>query len=135
MHVGNPSAAHQICFYFNFQVQQQLQTIHEPITLLCAKVQAGQLAEIEFPSLGDASKTECCAYDHKQLVMPNIQAPTARHMQGLIASMNDASAAADTADREHAAHAAPEQAHQLYEWIGGMACSLQGTGHHAAVHF
>lgn len=112
------------CLYF--QVQQQLQTIQEPVTLLCAKVQAGQLAQIEFPSLDDAGKSECCAYEHKQYQMPGMQAPTAGHMHGLIASINDASTTADRADRENSAHAASEQIHLLYEWVGGISCGLQG---------
>ena len=48
-------------------------------------------------------------------------------MQQLIADLSQASVAPDKDARDQAAQAVPQQIHQLYEWIGGISCGLQGT--------
>ena len=115
------------CVSFLSQVKERLHTMDRQITLLCAREQAGQPAEVHFPALNTASSSECCAYEHKQCVWKAVSAPTADYMQRLIASMNAGSSAADMDGSKVAAHATSELIHQLYEWIGGTSCSLQGV--------
>ena len=83
--------------------------------------------EIHLSGLSAGSSSECCAYEHKQCIGTAASAPTASYMAHLTASMNSTSSTADIADREAAAQAAPDLIHQLYEWIGGTSCGLQGT--------
>lgn len=109
------------------QVTSQLQTLNEPIRLLCAREQAGEPMEVHLPGMDATSSSECCAYEHKQHIQTAAPAPTAAYMQHLIESMNGNSSAGGIADQEVAAQAAPDLIHQLYEWIGGTSCSLQGT--------
>ena len=111
------------------QVKARLQTIDEPVTVLFARVQAGQLAEVDISTLSSSGKSDCCAYDHKCSLMLDTQAPTAPHMQQLLASMSDASSAINSAEREQAACTVPDQIHQLFEWIGGTSCGLKGMQH------
>lgn len=106
------------------QVKQRLQTMDRQITVLCAREQAGQPMEVHFPGLNAVSSSECCAYEHKQCVWAATSAPAAGYMQRLIASM---SATSSAAAMDGTGQAMSELTHQLYEWIGGASCSLQGV--------
>ena len=83
--------------------------------------------EVHLPGMDATNSSECCAYEHKQHIQTAAPTPTAAYMQHLIESMNGHSSAGGIADQEVAAQAAPDLIHQLYEWIGGTSCSLQGT--------
>ena len=83
--------------------------------------------EVHLPGMDAVSSSACCAYEHKQHMQTAAPTPTAAYMQHLVDSMNGNSPAGDIADQEVAAQAAPDLIHQLYEWIGGTSCSLQGT--------
>lgn len=109
------------------QVKSRLQTISGPIRILCARQQAGQPMEIHLPGPGAVNSSECLAYEHQQRIGTPAPTPTAAYMQHLVDSMNGKSPAGDVADPGVAAQAAPDLIHQLYEWIGGTSCSLQGT--------
>ena len=109
------------------QVKSRLQTIDGPIRLLCARAQAGQPMEVHLPGMDAASSSECCAYEHEQHIWTAAPTPTAAYMQHLVDSIHGDSPAGDIADQEVAAQAAPDLIHQLYEWIGGTSCSLEGT--------
>lgn len=83
--------------------------------------------EIHLPGPGAVNSSECLAYEHQQRIWTSAPTPTAAYMQHLVDSMNGNSPAGDGADPGVAAQAAPDLIHQLYEWIGGTSCSLQGT--------
>lgn len=124
---GTLSLVHLCQPYTVAQVKSRLQTFDGPIRLLCATEQAGQPVEIHLPGQHADNSAECLAYEHQQHIWTSASTPTAAYMHHLVDSMNGNSPAGDLAERGMAAQAAPDLIHQLYEWIGGTSCSLQGT--------
>ena len=82
------------------------------------------MAEIDFAVVDGVISSECIAHEHKQVISPGVQAPTVSYMQQIAAS----AAAADppASDTEIAKAATVDHLHELYEWIGGVSCGVQG---------
>ena len=106
----------------SMQITDCLQHGLEPVHLLCVKAQHDKVAEIDFAAVSGLISSECIAHEHQQTTSAEVQAPSASYLQqiALSAAVNHGDNA-DTDDNTPMDHL-----HELYEWIGGVSCGLQG---------
>ena len=106
----------------SMQITDRLQHGLEPVHLLCVKAQHDNVAEIDFAAVSGLISSECIAHEHQQTTSAEVQAPSASYLQqiALSAAVNHGDNA-DTDDNTPMDHL-----HELYEWIGGVSCGLQG---------
>lgn len=105
------------------QIRSCLQHELEPVHLLCIRVHHDAVAEIDFAGASGLLSSECIAHEHQQTTSPGIQAPTVSYMQRMAesAAMGNTVGSIDTHE-----NAPIDHLHELYEWIGGVSCGLQG---------
>ena len=106
----------------SLQIRDRLQHGLEPVRLLCVKTQHNNVVEIDFAAVSGLISSECIAHEHQQTTSAGVQAPSASYLQqiALSAAVNHGDNA-DTDDNTPMDHL-----HELYEWIGGVSCGLQG---------
>ncbi|DBB08408.1 TPA: hypothetical protein ACH3X3_008561 [Trebouxia sp. C0006] len=109
------------------RIRDRLQHGLEPVRLLCVKTQHNNVVEIDFAAVSGLISSECIAHEHQQTTSAGVQAPSASYLQQIALSAavkHDNNA--DTDDNTPMDHL-----HELYEWIGGVSCGLQGHDWHS----
>jgi len=107
----------------SLQIRDRLQHALEPVHLLCVRAQHDNVAEIDFAAVNGLISSECIAHEHQQTTSAGVQAPSASYLQQIALS----AAAVKHEDNPVTDDNTPmDHLHELYEWIGGVSCGLQG---------
>ncbi len=104
------------------QIRDRLQHGLEPVRLLCVKAQHDNVTEIDFAAVSGLISSECIAHEHQQTTSAGGQAPSASYLQQI--ALSAAVKHGDNADTDD--NTPMDHLHELYEWIGGVSCGLQG---------